>query len=351
VGGGVDRATVLHLLQFTSGREITLRLGAAAGPGFYPEARLADAGLFYEDASCQGTPQLDFLPMQNLLKPKARTGGARCNAPADERYEGFPTWSPDGSKLLFLSELPNAHAGEIDLVQADGSFLRRIGNATDADPLVDDLSAPRWSPDGRTILFQGAAYPGCICLVAATGGRVRQRSGRGSQPAWSPDGKKIAFLTSGALAIMNADGKDEHPLTENIRSHNFSWSPDSSSIVFLDNNFNMSIVNADGSQLHRLTTDNSAEEPAWSHDSHHLAYSGRDAIETINTDGSNKKTLTRCALPPASRFLCAGGPLDWSPNDTQITYIGWACAAKPCRTTARVWVVNANGTGQHLAHR
>ena len=40
MGGGVDRATVLHLLQFTSGREITLRLGAAAGPGFYPEARL-----------------------------------------------------------------------------------------------------------------------------------------------------------------------------------------------------------------------------------------------------------------------------------------------------------------------
>jgi hypothetical protein len=48
--GGVEHATDLHLLRLTTGREILLRLGAATGSEFYPEARLTDTGLFYAPA-------------------------------------------------------------------------------------------------------------------------------------------------------------------------------------------------------------------------------------------------------------------------------------------------------------
>ncbi|MBA3374853.1 MAG: PD40 domain-containing protein [Actinobacteria bacterium] len=50
---------------------------------------------------------------------------------------------------------------------------------------------------------------------------------RGLRPLWSPDGRKIAFVRSGDVYVMNADGSGS---TENLTRSPwnegwFAWSP------------------------------------------------------------------------------------------------------------------------------
>src|SRR5438093_2165734 len=59
--------------------------------------------------------------------------------------DSFPSWSPDGSRIVFES----TRAGNTDIyvMNADGSDQRPLV----ADPAVD--FAPHWSPDGQQIAF------------------------------------------------------------------------------------------------------------------------------------------------------------------------------------------------------
>lgn len=69
-----------------------------------------------------------------------------------------PAWSPDGSKIVFMSQaqIPACcGAWQIWAVNADGSAPTNLT----ADETVNDL-LPVWSPDGTQILFQRAAGVG-----------------------------------------------------------------------------------------------------------------------------------------------------------------------------------------------
>lgn len=70
------------------------------------------------------------------------------------RFDGLPNFSPDGSTVAFLS---NRTGGpEIWLANRDGSGLRRL---TDAAAV---WSGPRWSPDGKQLLFSAARESGSL---------------------------------------------------------------------------------------------------------------------------------------------------------------------------------------------
>lgn len=91
----------------------------------------------------------------------------------DDRYSTFPSFSPDGRHVLFLSSEPDARAGheadredpgESAVQPMDGYHSRKgiyLIGIGDREPvqLVSDrflgCRAPRFSPDGRTIGFQG----------------------------------------------------------------------------------------------------------------------------------------------------------------------------------------------------
>ncbi len=113
-------------------------------------------------------------------------------------------FSPDGSWLVFRSSSPQE---DLFLIHADGSELRQLTN----DPARD--RAPRWSPDGRKILFssnRSGKYE--AWTIRPDGGGLTQITHLASpqpvlNPFWSPDGRQIGF-TYGSLgtALLDLSG-------------------------------------------------------------------------------------------------------------------------------------------------
>jgi len=141
---------------------------------------------------------------------------------------GIPllSWSPDGEKFVFA----NYTDGEIYVMNADGTGETRLTN----NAYLDNF--PVWSPDGTKIAFisdrlDNPSQEIDIYIMNAVDGSDQTRltfTNKDNQPAWSPDGKKIVFTSArdgiGNIYVMNADGSEQTRLTTNGAASP-SWCP------------------------------------------------------------------------------------------------------------------------------
>ncbi|MDZ7717550.1 MAG: hypothetical protein U5K72_01870 [Balneolaceae bacterium] len=67
-----------------------------------------------------------------------------------EVFYGNPSWSPDGSKIAFRSNLESEVSWEICVADADGSNIECL---TDVADNSIEHRFPSWSPDGTKIAF------------------------------------------------------------------------------------------------------------------------------------------------------------------------------------------------------
>ena len=113
----------------------------------------------------------------------------------DIEYASDVQVSPDGSSVAYvrfaMSIMRDRREGRLWIVDADGSNHRKITSEDRSE------SSPRWSPDGTRIAFVSGSDEGSEIYVhwVATGQTARltqlERSPGGL--AWSPDGTQIAF--------------------------------------------------------------------------------------------------------------------------------------------------------------
>jgi len=189
-------------------------------------------------------------------------------------YSGaMPDWSPDGSLIAFVSHKQEEEQANpaIYIMEADGSNVRRF-----ADREGHDI-APKWSPDGRQIVWwvrNTEGGPHELFMADLDKGKVKEL-GSGSRPTWSPDGRHIAFLDLGGednvdIFVLDIDSEERINLTDDPAQDMWpTWSPDGTRIAFVSERDNAQgeiyVVNADGSNLQRLT-DNDLKESmlAWS---------------------------------------------------------------------------------------
>jgi len=169
--------------------------------------------------------------------------------------------SPDGRWLVFDSN----RRGTMDL------YKMPIGGG-DAVPLTDfpgDEFCPRWSPDGREILFYAAA-PGSrgsdqIMVMPAEGGApsaLTNSPGYNSFPSWSPSGLAIAFYSNrtglGRNWLLSRDSvggawHEAVQLTDDFGCSRPAWAPDGSGVL-CDAGTDLVFVSPKGRILWRRTS-------------------------------------------------------------------------------------------------
>lgn len=204
-----------------------------------------------------------------------------------------------------------------------------------------------------------------FAISVADGGIQRIATGSPSDgnPRWSPDGRQIVFARSetysaGAvpdLYVINADGTDERNLTNTPEyDENWpAWSPDGTQILFSSDRPNpdvpgrvvaelatekdLYVMDADGSNLTRLTSDPGYEvHGVWSLDGKWIAFIHRESLlgqarlALMHPDGSNRRVLVEVGQPY--------GPT-WSPDGSKIAF--WDNGGDD------LWMVNSNGRNPH----
>ena len=228
-----------------------------------------------------------------------------------------PVWSPDGTRIAVGLQLGNRYSGYASLlyiVNADGSGRRSIADAPDRSE-----GAPAWSPDGSKLAYVTGGATGEIWLIDS-GGRNRRRLTEGADPTWSPDGQRLAFVRDGEVFVLEVDGLRSMRIAGGP-SRAPDWSPDGELIAFERNLLGNGLgsiftVRPDGSGERRLT-DPIDQSPAWSPDGTKIAFGRYGDIWVLNRDGSGLRNVTRTR----SRSLYESEP-DWQPvrvlNGTMI---------------------------------
>jgi len=162
-----------------------------------------------------------------------------------------PSLSPDGSRVVFLSE-KDLFSVEMFLADAEtGRTIRRL-TKTAVDSHFESLqfinSAGAWSSDGRHFAFGVVikGHPAVVVVEAETGKRVGeyrfQELGEIYTPSFSPDGRSLVFaaIVNGYtdLFILDLETEQLRRLTSDFYSDlQPSWSPDGGAIAFVTDRF------------------------------------------------------------------------------------------------------------------
>jgi TolB protein len=183
-----------------------------------------------------------------------------------------PAWSPDGLSIAYASpgDIPcppgrGPRCTGISIMNADGSGQHRV-------PHTDGGEYPSWSPDGKRIAFNSnLSGDHLMYIVDVDGSHVvdLSRVGEGWQVDWSPDGRSILFTSHRDhpdnytdVYEMRPDGSAVRRLTHN-RAYTPAWSPDGDSIVLSAPG--LFIMDPDGSDVIALDTPGVGETslPDW----------------------------------------------------------------------------------------
>lgn len=198
-------------------------------------------------------------------------------------WAAFPDWNSRGNRIVFSwSQVPDTDTG-LYVVHPRSGKIRPL--------LVEagySLGDPTWSPDGSKVLYtrtenalddEGFPYPvaGQLWTVDVRTGATTQLTGddepiKGFSSDWSPDGQRIVFEMGDDVWLMDADGSDQVNLTNtpDLGEWGVSFSPTGERVAFtgqaeVDGKPQVQVINVDGTDRHLVAPDPDRRQlvPAW----------------------------------------------------------------------------------------
>jgi Tol biopolymer transport system component len=332
-------------------RVVTLAIAAVIGL-----ASLAMARELLHLASSKTTPGTNVSPSgriayMRLTKPLDQKDASdlytvdAASAEVTALHEGtgfsaWAQWSPEGSRIAYISNETDQGGIGIFVSGADGSEPVNIlsGNRLgDRGPM--SLS---WSPDGSRIAFVGkntGTGETVVWTVNPDGTDMRTvLDGHWEAVSWSPDGERL--LLAGVpvdakqfdLYAVRLDGSGLLQLTDDeLVERTPSWSPDGTRIVFAERTVafqnqdygqDVFVMDADGSDIRRVTTWTGFDSfPVWSPDGEWIAFaSDRDATSEQQAGNRSNHAFAGISLyvmrPDGSAvsLVLEGGPVALLPS-------------------------------------
>ncbi len=176
-----------------------------------------------------------------------------------------PAWSPDGRKLAIV--LTKDGQSQLYTVNADGSGVKRIASSAGID------TEPFWSGDWIYFTSDRGGTPQ-IYRVSPTGGNLQRVTFDGSYnvtPRPSPDGNSLAFVTRNdgrfQVAVMDLASRQVTILTDTSRDESPSFAPNGRMILYATETGGRGVlaaVSSDGRVKQRLSVKAAdVREPAW----------------------------------------------------------------------------------------
>jgi len=180
----------------------------------------------------QDSKKIAFVARGDVWAASAKEGGDAVRITNTSAAEADVTWSPDSKSLVYTSD----RSGIPHLVLYD--FATEKETELTSGSSID--SAPRFSPDGKSIAFVRGRTKLAVLDVAskqvreiATGSFDMPPLGSERAFDWSPDNKWIAYLNYDPryfrnAYVVSAAGGDSKPVSfiANTQSDTLSWSRD-----------------------------------------------------------------------------------------------------------------------------
>ena len=257
-------------------------------------------------------------------------------------YEVDPEYSPDGMSVVYAAGDPSDRADHIFLRSLDGKSLKQLTKEDAND------ASPAFSPDGSLIVFTrdktynwgGLASNwdagGVLCVMGLDGTGPRQITEDGSmafEPRFSPDGKTILFWSEDEVYTVAADGSEPPRPLGGLIGREPTYSPDGRSIAFSRGRYSpdsrIFTARADGSDPQKLTRRGEEEDaspnggrfrPAFMPDGKQIRFfleswpdgsTGfpKESLWAVDIDGNNLREIADYSL--------FDDPLHWRPR--QVT--------------------------------
>ena len=260
-------------------------------------------------------------------------------------FNNFPTWSPEGSKIAFMTDTnPYFHSvfrsrgDRITIYETATGRSKEVVLPPDIETYPHRLT---WSPDGERIAFVAhTAYRAApsskkmsVYTIGSDGSGLTRITDAASGPAWSPDGQRIAVVVpmgegkndsgSGkglrrhvdvALYTFAADGSDPVLVGENLPDPwyfpvvpwmgDLSWSPNGSEILL--NGFAYRVPLDGSPPVDHGASSTGIIDASWSPSGSRIAirvskfssWNGKEGVVfIIDQDGANIRALVEVGKP------------------------------------------------------
>jgi Tol biopolymer transport system component len=203
-------------------------------------------------------------------------GGEPTPLAVPSALESQPEWSPDGTKIAFISREDTDSPSDIFVMNADGSGLMRLTNHPENE------TNPTWSANGRRIAFTSdrRENSSTVFIVRADGNSTRAKrvsNIAARDIAWSPRGPLLAITNYGYLGggprlgirLLNLRTQQVRWVTKrSMDVWSVDWAPSGRALAF-------TLSRRSGNQARLIRADGSNNRP--------LPTSGMDGVTTWMT--------------------------------------------------------------------